>query len=69
MLKQSPQDKAALCELFNISETQCSFFIDVEPGSGLLKYGNVLVPFNNQFPKDTELYQLITTDPKDRQRS
>jgi len=69
MLKQSPQDEAALRDLFNISKTQCNFSIDVEPGSGLLKYGNVLVPFNNQFPKDTEIYQLITTNPQDKKRT
>jgi hypothetical protein len=34
-----------------------------EAGSGLLRYGNALVPFINKFPTDTELYKLITTRP------
>lgn len=28
-----------------------------------LRYGGALVPFKNQFPKDTELYRLMTTKP------
>ena len=34
-------------------------------GSGLLRYGNALVPFINKFPMDTELYRLITTRPSE----
>lgn len=33
----------------------------VEAGHGLLKIGNSLIPFINKFPKDTELYKLMTT--------
>ena len=27
------------------------------------RYGRALVPFINRFPKDTELYKLMTTKP------
>ena len=31
------------------------------PGEGLLCYGGTIVPFVDRFPKDTQLYQLMTT--------
>ena len=36
---------------------------NADPGCGLIKYGGSLVPFVNRFPKDTRLYQLMTTRP------
>ena len=65
MLNQAAQDQARLCGLLNISGNQRQFFNNVAPGSGLMKYGGIFVPFVNQFPKDTKLYQLITTKPNE----
>jgi hypothetical protein len=28
-----------------------------------MRYGSALVPFINKFPRDTKLYELITTKP------
>ena len=30
-------------------------------GEGLLFYGNVILPFVDRFPQDTELYRIMTT--------
>jgi len=30
-------------------------------GEGLMFYGNVILPFIDRFPKDTELYRIMTT--------
>ena len=35
-------------------------------GEGLLFYGDTIVPFVDNFPKDTELYRLMTTRPSDK---
>ena len=32
---------------------------------GLLFYGDTIIPFSDRFPKDTELYRLLTTRPAD----
>ena len=32
-------------------------------GHGLIKVGGAIVPFVNDFPKDTELYRLMSTRP------
>ena len=63
MLSQSPTDRAILVEMLNISEDLLRYVTDTEPGCGLIKCGNKLVPFDNRIPKSTELYQLITTRP------
>ena len=63
MLNQGENDQERLSQLLNISPEQMRYVNGVEAGSGLLRYGNALVPFINKFPKDTELYRLITTRP------
>ena len=34
-----------------------------EAGEGLTFDGNVILPFIDRFPKDTELYRVMTTKP------
>ena len=38
---------------------------NVSAGCGLIKVGSSLVPFENNFPKNTKLYRLMTTKPND----
>lgn len=40
-----------------------SYITNVDVGHGLLKLGSALVPFSNQFPRNTQLYRLMTTKP------
>lgn len=63
MLNQAASDREKLAKLLNISNEQMSFITNADPGCGLIKYGGALVPFVNRFPKDTLLYQLMTTKP------
>lgn len=64
MLNQSPNDAAALADLFNLSEQQQSYFTFVKEGHGLLLAGSSVIPFKNEFPKGA-IYDLITTKPED----
>lgn len=47
----------------------CSSYLDVKKpehvkaGSGLIRCSGNLVPFENTFPRNTKLYQLMTTKP------
>ena len=66
MLNQAASDRAKLAELLNISNEQLSYITNADPGCGLIKYGGYLVPFVNRFPKGTELYKLMTTNPNDK---
>ncbi len=61
MLNQASTDRVELAKLLNISDLQMSYITNVGPGEGLLKGGSSLVPFVNKYPKNTELYRLMTT--------
>ena len=63
MLNQAASDRDQLAKLLNISNEQMSYITNADPGCGLIKYGGSLVPFVNRFPKNTKLYQLMTTKP------
>ncbi len=63
MLNQAAPDRERLANLLNISNEQMSYITNSDPGCGLIKYGGLLVPFVNRFPKNTKLYRLMTTKP------
>ena len=54
-----------LAKQLNISPQQMSYVTHSEAGEGLLFYGNVILPFVDRFPKDTELYRVMTTKPEE----
>lgn len=68
MLNQAFKDREKLGELLNISDEQMTYITNAESGTGLIRYGQSIVPFKNRFPKNTKLYQLMTTKPSDRQK-
>jgi len=61
MLNQSGGDRAILAKQLNISPLQLSYVTHSGEGEGLLFYGNVIIPFIDHFPKDSELYRIMTT--------
>ncbi len=63
MLNQASTDRIELAKLLNISEPQMSYITNVGAGEGLIKVGSPIVPFINKFPKNTNLYKLMTTKP------
>lgn len=63
MLNQAARDRDKLAQLLHISEDQQGYITDAPAGCGLIKYGSTMVPFVNRFPKDTKLYELMTTKP------
>ena len=65
MLNQAAGDRKILAERLNISSEQLAYVTNSEPGHGLLFFNNVILPFADDFPKDTELYKLLTTKPSE----
>ena len=63
MLNQAASDREKLAKLLNISKEQMSHVTNADAGCGLIRYGSALVPFINRFPRDTKLYELMTTKP------
>ena len=63
MMKQAERDIAILSELRHISREQMGYVEDVPPGHGILSVAGKVIAFMNEFPKNTLLYELITTKP------
>jgi len=61
MLNQAAGDRQILAQKLNISPHQLSYVTHSGEGEGLLFYGSVILPFVDRFPKDTELYRIMTT--------
>ena len=65
MLNQAVGDREILAKQLNISPQQMKYATHTEAGEGLIFYGNVVLPFVDRFPKDTELYRVMTTKPEE----
>lgn len=63
LLNQSPDDANDLARLLHISNEEKRYIENADVGSGLLIVSKTVVPFNNDFPKDTELFRLMDTSP------
>ena len=61
LLNQASGDRKILCERLNISNQQAAHISNAGPGEGLIFFGNVILPFVDDFPKDNELYSIMTT--------
>ena len=61
MLNQAVGDRQILARQLNISPHQLSYVTHSGEGEGLLFYGNVILPFVDRFPANTELYRIMTT--------
>ena len=61
MLNQAAGDRQILAKQLNISPHQLSYVTHSGEGEGLLFFGNVILPFVDHFPKDLELYRILTT--------
>ncbi|SFC56100.1 Type IV secretory pathway, VirB4 component [Butyrivibrio sp. YAB3001] len=69
MLNQAVGDRQILAKQLNISPHQLSYVTHSGEGEGLLFYGNVILPFVDRFPKDLELYSIMTTKPQEVQEA
>lgn len=65
MLNQAAGDREILAKQLGISPQQLSYVTHSEAGEGLIFYGNVILPFVDKFPQDTELYRIMTTKPEE----
>ena len=65
LLNQASGDRRILCERLNISSKQAGHISNAPPGEGLIVFGNVILPFKDDFPKDNELYRIMTTRPNE----
>ena len=65
MLNQAGGDRQILAKQLGISPHQLSYVTHSSEGEGLLFYGSTILPFVDHFPRDTELYRIMTTKPQE----
>ena len=65
LLNLSAGDRKLMTERLNISAEQLAYVTNADPGSGLLFFQNVILPFADKFPRDTELYRIMSTKPSE----
>lgn len=65
LLQQSPMNKMQLSAMLNISVEEQKYISSGKSGMGLLRIQEDIVPFDDKFPKNTKLYQIMTTKPNE----
>ena len=65
MLNQASGDRQILAKQLNISPYQLSYVTNSGPGEGLIFYGNMIIPFIDRFPRQTELYRIMSSSLED----
>lgn len=69
MLNQASGDRQVLSKALNISPSQMGYVTNSNAGEGLIFYGSTIIPFKDDFPKDTQLYRIMTTKPEETEIS
>ncbi len=68
MLNQSDGDRRILQEKLEISDEQIKYVKNSKPGHGLVFFGDTILPFEDEFPEDTLMFQLLNTDPSKKKK-
>ena len=61
MLSLPKLDRLNLSDLLQIPEAQLTYITNSQPGHGLIYNGKTVLPFKNDFPKNTRLYKMLST--------
>lgn len=61
MMSLPKLDRTNLGDLLQIPDSQLAYITNCEPGHGLIYNGKTILPFNNEFPQDTVLYEMMDT--------
>ena len=65
ILGQTAINKQQLSDMLNISKEEQKYISSAKPGMGLLRIGDDIIPMDDSFPKNTELYKIMTTKPNE----
>lgn len=68
LLSQAPINKMQLSQLLDISPSEQKYISSAKSGMGLLRIKDNVIPFDDNFPKNTKLYQIMTTKPDDKNK-
>lgn len=65
ILGQAAPDRESLRKILNLSDTELEYITNSPKGQGILYTGTAKIPFSNEIPKDTMIYRVLTTNPKE----
>lgn len=65
ILQQTPINRRQLSELLGLTTEEQKYISSSKPGMGLLKIGEDVIPMNDDFPRNTRLYKIMTTKPNE----
>lgn len=65
LLNQNAKDQTILADKLGLSDQQLRHVTNSDPGSGLILFDNVVIPFVDKYPKDTKSYKIMTTKPEE----
>ncbi|MDO4302174.1 MAG: DUF87 domain-containing protein [Clostridia bacterium] len=68
LLSQGSDDLKILSQKLELTSYQTEYLSTNRQGIGLFKYNADIIPFSNVIPNNTQIYKLITTDPKDKKK-
>lgn len=66
LMGQAPINRQQLSDMLGISPAEQKYIEAAKPGMGLLYVNEDIVPINDDFPKNTKLYKMMTTKPDER---
>ena len=66
LLGQTPINKQQLSNIYNLSAIEQKYISAAKPGMGLIYTDDSIIPMNDDFPKNTKLYKLMSTKPDER---
>ena len=67
ILNQAPGDREILADKLHISDELITYVENANQGEGLIKFGEMILPFTDVFPTNTKMYQFLTTKPGESQ--
>jgi len=65
LLNQNAKDQRILADKLDLSARQLTYVTNSEPGSGLIIFDDVVIPFADKYPKDTKTYEIMNTKPEE----
>lgn len=66
MFNQAPNDRQDLAHLYNISPAQLQYVTNAPAGQGLMYTGKTIVPFIDEYPRDTKSFLAMTSSMTDK---
>lgn len=66
ILGQAGPDRDSLQHILNLSDVNLEYITNSPPGQGLIYTGKNVVPFRGSIPKNTKIYRLLTSNPKEK---